>query len=57
MKVEYEEIAGLKLPTKRKYAPADWDGNLKNDNWTAEISTGVKFNNGFDKSMFDKPSS
>ncbi|MFQ5753049.1 MAG: DUF6503 family protein [bacterium] len=56
MKVEYEEVAGLKLPAKRKAVQADWEGVPKNDNWVAEISTNIKFNNGFDRSMFDKPS-
>lgn len=57
MKVEYEEVAGLKLPAKRKAVAADWDGVPKNDNWVAEISANIKFNNGFDRSLFDKPSS
>ncbi len=57
MKVDYEEVAGLKLPTKRKSVAANWDGEPKNDKWTAEISEDIKFNNGFDKSLFEKPSS
>ncbi len=57
MKVEYEEINGLKLPTKRKYAPASWDGTVKENKWVDEISTNVKFNNGFDKALFKKPAS
>ncbi len=55
MKVEYEEIQGLKLPAKRKYVKANWEGEPQNDEWTAEISTNIKFNNGFDRSMFEKP--
>jgi hypothetical protein len=55
MKVKYEEIAGLKLPTKRKAAAADWDGILKDENWVAEISENIKFNNGFTREMFEKP--
>ena len=55
MKVEYEEVNGLKLPAKRKYVQADWDGVPQNDNWVAEISTNIKFNNGFDRSIFEKP--
>lgn len=57
MTVEYEDISGLKLPAKRKAVKADWDGVPKNDLWVAEISTNIKFNNGFDRSLFDKPSS
>ena len=55
MTVEYEEINGLKIPTKRKYVEADWEGNPKNDRWIAEISENVKFNNGFDRSLFNLP--
>lgn len=57
MKVEYEEIAGFKLPTQRKYAPADWDGNVTKNEWTREICTDVKFKNGFERTLFEKPGS
>ncbi len=55
MKVEYEEIQGVKLPAKRKYVRANWEGEPQNDEWTAAIWTNIKFNNGFDRSMFEKP--
>ncbi len=55
MKVEYEEVQGVKLPARRKYVRANWQGEPQNDEWTAEISTNIKFNNGFDRSMFEKP--
>ena len=55
MKIEYEEVSGLKLPTKRKAVAAGWEGTPKDDNWIEEISTKIKFNNRFPKSMFDKP--
>jgi hypothetical protein len=56
MKVEYEEVAGVKLPSKRRYVPADWEGVPAEDQgWTDEISTSIKFKNGFQKAMFEKP--
>ncbi len=55
MLVEYEEIDGVKLPTYRKYAPANWDGSIKEEVWAEEISKNVKFKNGFDWKMFEKP--
>ena len=56
MKVEYEEIEGLKLPTKRKWVEANWDGEPQDEEWrTSETSENIKFNNGFDKGMFEKP--
>ena len=55
MKVEYEEIEGVKLPTYRKYTKADWEGNVKEDKWTAEISKNIVFKNAFTREMFEKP--
>ena len=48
VKVNYEEVDGVYLSTYRKYAPADWDGNVKKDSWTEQITQNVKFNNGYD---------
>ncbi len=48
MKVEYEKINGIYLSTYRKYAKADWDGNVVKEVWTEQITENVKFNNGFD---------
>jgi len=47
MKLKYEKIEGLYLPTYRKYAPADWEGNVIKDEWNEQISKNIKFNNGF----------
>ncbi len=55
MMVKYEEIDGVKLPTNRTYTKADWDGNVKGDKWTAEISRNIVFKNGFTRDMFEKP--
>ncbi|MEL7004199.1 MAG: hypothetical protein AAFN93_15880 [Bacteroidota bacterium] len=48
MKVKYEKINGVYLTTYRKYAPADWDGNVIKEAWTEQFTRNVKFNNGFD---------
>ncbi len=56
MTVEYEEHHGLKLPARRKYAPATWDGTVKQPaEWTDEIMTDIRFNNGFDAASFQPP--
>ena len=56
MFVEYETVNGLQWPAYRKYKPADWEGNIKaNANWAEQISTNIKFNIGFERSLFDKP--
>ena len=56
MKVEYEEVDGLKLPVKRKATKSNWNGDIMEDVWLEEIMTDIKFNNGFQKSAFNKPS-
>ena len=55
MKVQYEDIDGLKLPARRRYAPADWEGTVKEDKWAEEISGNIKFNNGFEAALFKMP--
>ncbi|SHJ38336.1 DUF6503 family protein [Aquimarina spongiae] len=47
MKVTYEKIDGVYVSTYRKYAPADWDGNVVKEVWTEQYTKNVKFNNGF----------
>lgn len=47
MKLKYEKVNGIYLSTYRKYAPADWDGNVKGTSWTEQITKNVKFNNGY----------
>jgi hypothetical protein len=56
MKVEYERVDGVLLPTNRRYARSDWSGHVSKDaEWTDEISAGVRFNNGFDEAIFEAP--
>ncbi len=55
MKVSYERINGVLIPTKRRYALADWDGNVQKNEWTDEISTAIRFNNKFPDAMFRAP--
>lgn len=56
MEVEYERIDGVLLPVKRRYAPSNWAGEVSDSaRWTDEVSIGVRFNNGFDDSLFEAP--
>ena len=55
MRVKYEEVEGLKLMTYRDYVPSDWNGNEKGEVVAEQISTNIKFNNGFDASIFQTP--
>ncbi|MFZ1863236.1 MAG: DUF6503 family protein [Polyangiales bacterium] len=56
MKVEYERIDGVLLSTRRRYAPSDWSGKVPKDaQWTDEVSLGVRFDNGFEDTLFEAP--
>ena len=55
MKIEYQTVDGVKVPAFRKYIPADWDGNIKGEDWVENHYKNVKFNNGFTKDLFEKP--
>jgi len=57
MKVTYKEINGVKLPVYRTYIASNWQGQIKGNAWTEEIMEDIKFNNGFDRSLFNKPAS
>lgn len=52
MKVKLEKMNGLMLPTYRKYAKANWDGAVLNEDWVEEICTDVKFNQQLDRADF-----
>ncbi len=52
MEVEYKQFEGVKLPVVRKFNATVPDIGTMN---IEEIMTGLKFNNGLDKSLFDEP--
>lgn len=56
MEMEYESLEGLLIPVYRRFTKADWEGNVLSDKWTEEITVNPRFNNGFSREMFDKPS-
>ena len=55
MKVEYEEVSGINLPVRKKLTKSNWKGEILEETWTEETMTDIKFNNGFNKSDFNKP--
>ena len=55
MKVKYEKIDNIYLTTYRKYAPADWNGNVITEAWTEQFTKNVKFNNGFNMENIQDP--
>ncbi|MDG5491588.1 DUF6503 family protein [Psychroserpens sp. SPM9] len=52
MRVEYEKINTVLIPTYRKYTKSDWEANVLNDVWIEEITKDVKFNQNLNKSLF-----
>ncbi len=53
MKVEYDRVDGVLLPTARHYTTSDWAGSVESKaKWTDEISVGVRFNKGFGTDIF-----
>lgn len=54
LKMDYEKIDGLLIPTQRKYTKATWEGDNINEQWIEVSWTNIKFNNGISKSLFFK---
>lgn len=53
MKVTYENVDGILIPTQRKYTKANWDGENLTDSWTQVQWTNIKFNNNLSKQLFE----
>jgi len=54
---KWETINGVKIPTGRKYIKADWEGNVKDKEYTHTDWTNIKFNTGVERTSFSKTSS
>ncbi|MBP1841017.1 DUF6503 family protein [Formosa algae] len=54
MELEYEEIDGLLIPTKRRYKASNWDAEVTDKPWINVTWTDIKFNNGLEKADFVK---
>ncbi|WP_026976855.1 DUF6503 family protein [Flavobacterium tegetincola] len=52
MELEYENIEGLLLPTKRRYKASNWDAMVTAEPWIVVNWSNVKFNNGLQKADF-----
>ena len=52
MELEYENIEGLLLPTKRRYKASNWDAMVTAEPWVLVNWSNVKFNNGLQKADF-----
>lgn len=54
MHLEYEEVDGMLIPTKRLYKKSTWDAALTQDPWIQVTWTDIKFNNGLSSADFEK---
>ena len=54
MQVEYETVEGILIPTKRKYKASNWNANVSKEPWITVNWTDISFNNGLEKSLFEK---
>ena len=55
MKVEYQDVAGVKVPKYRKYTQSNWNAEVLADVWVENYFEEVKFNNGFTPAQLSKP--
>ena len=54
LQMEYEEIDGILIPTKRQYKKSNWDAEVTDLPWIHVTWTDIKFNNNLKKSDFQK---
>jgi len=52
MEVEYEDIDGLMIPTKRRYKRSTWEADVSEGPWIDVNWTDIKFNNGLTPADF-----
>jgi len=56
MRVKYAKVNGVTLPVTRRYTSSNWKGRIKkNAQWTEELMTDIKFDNGFETGVFERP--
>ena len=46
MQVEYEEVEGMLIPSKRKYKRSNWDAEINDSPWIEVNWSEIRFNNG-----------
>ena len=54
MRLEYEEVEGVLIPTKRQYKKSTWNADLTDQPWIKVNWSNIQFDNGFTKEDFDK---
>jgi len=54
MTIDYENIDGLMIPTKRQYKRSTWDAEISEDPWINVTWSDIKFNNNLTAADFKK---
>lgn len=54
MRMEYEDVDGLLIPTKRKYMKANWEAEPQGEEWIQVQWTNIRFNNGLSTELFQR---
>ena len=54
MKVQYEEVEGMLIPSKRKYIQSNWEAKTETENWINVNWSNIKFNNNLSIEEFQK---
>ncbi|MEO9476791.1 MAG: hypothetical protein ABJG41_14710 [Cyclobacteriaceae bacterium] len=54
MQLEYEEVDGFLLPTKRKYKKSNWEAEVMDTPWVLVNWSNIRFHNNFTKEEFSK---
>lgn len=54
MLLEYEEVDGILIPTKRQYKKSNWDAEITDQPWIHVNWTNISFNNNLKKEDFKK---
>lgn len=54
MRLEYENVEGILIPSKRKYKASTWTAEVTNEPWIYVTWTAIEFNTGITKEAFKK---
>lgn len=54
MRMEYEEVDGILIPTKRLYKKSTWDAEVTDEPWIKVTWSDIRFDNQLDRSLFEK---
>ncbi len=54
MQLQYENVDGILIPTKRRYKKSTWEAEVNEEHWIKVTWTDIKFNNGLSSADFKK---